>query len=515
MIGKYFVYGIKLNKNFSIQRQSYNLAAHKFSIIMLNTNIISVANSKETENLIILSRKDSLSWASKYLNATEISLLEKQVKEEAAYVMLNSAGRWIIVEFLSDKTDAALRAELMRRNAGSRISLLRSTKIESVTLLNEASENLGAAYVEGLVLGNYKFIKYFKHSDKQASVFKTLQVVENTVSPVELEELKTVISTVCIVRNLVNEPVITLDAVQLAKEIELLGIESGYKSETFDKHQIEELGMGGLLAVNMGSKIPPTFNIMEWKPENAKNSKPLVLVGKGVVYDTGGLSLKPTPNSMDYMKCDMAGAAVVVGVLYLVAKLKLPLHVIGLVPATDNRPGENAYVPGDVIKMYSGSFVEVLNTDAEGRMILADALHYAKKYDPEFVFDFATLTGAAAVAIGPIASVIMGNVSDEIKHLVKNAGDNSYERVVEFPLWDEYGDEIKSDIADLKNVGGAFGGAITAGKFLEHFTDYPWMHFDIAGVAFSQKESNYKVKGGTGYGIRLMHHFLIDYLNKI
>jgi leucyl aminopeptidase len=481
---------------------------------MLNTNIISVANSNETENLIILSRKDSLSWASKYLSTVEISVLEKQVKDEAAFVMLNSAARWVIVEFVSDKNDVSVRAELMRRNAGSRVSLLRTTKIESVTLLNEASENLGAAYVEGLVLGNYKFIKYFKQADKQTSFFKTLKVIENTVSAKELEELKTLLETVCIVRDLVNEPVITLDAVQLAKEIADLGKEAGFSSETFDKNKIEELGMGGLLSVNMGSQIPPTFNIMEWKPESAKNSKAIVLVGKGVVYDTGGLSLKPTPNSMDFMKCDMAGAAVVIGVLYLAAKLNLPLHIVGLVPATDNRPGENAYVPGDVIKMYSGSFVEVLNTDAEGRMILADALHYAKKYDPEFVFDFATLTGAAAVAIGPIASVIMGNVSDEIKNLVKNAGESSYERVVEFPLWDEYGDEIKSDIADLKNVGGAFGGAITAGKFLEHFTDYPWMHFDIAGVAFSQKESNYKVKGGTGYGIRLMHSFLNDYLKK-
>ena len=515
MFGKYVDYDIKPFKNFGIQCQSYNLAAHKFNIIMLNTNIISVANSNDSDNLIVLSRKDSLSWASKYLSATEINLLEKQVKDEAGFVMLNSGSRWVIVEFLSDKNDAALRFELMRRNAGSRVSLLRSTRIESVTLLNEASENLGSAYVEGLALGNYKFTKYFKDSEKQASVFKTLRVVESTVSLAELEQLKTVITTVCIVRNLVNEPVITLDALQLAKEIEHLSKESGFHSETFHKDKIEELGMGGLLAVNLGSKIPPTFSIMEWKPQNAKNSKPLVLVGKGVVYDTGGLSLKPTPNSMDYMKCDMAGAAVVIGVLYLAAKLNLPLHIVGLVPATDNRPGENAYVPGDVIKMYSGSFVEVLNTDAEGRMILADALHYAKKYDPEFVFDFATLTGAAAVAIGPVASVVMGNVSDEIKNMVKNAGENSYERVVEFPLWDEYGDEIKSDIADLKNVGGAFGGAITAGKFLEHFTDYPWLHFDIAGVAFSQKESNYKVKGGTGYGIRLMHKFLNDYLNKI
>ncbi len=481
---------------------------------MLNTNIISVSNYGPDENLIILTRKDSLSWAESILSANELAVLTKMATDEAPYAIFNSGGRWVIVEFVSEKADADFRAEAMRRNGGSRVSLLRNTKIESVTLLNQASENLGAAYAEGLILGNYKFIKYFKQAEKQASCFTGLKVLENTVSAAELETLKTVLETVCITRTLVNEPVMFLDAVQLSKEIADLGKASGFSTETFDKAKIQELGMGGLLSVNLGSQIPPTFNIMEWKPEGSKNSKPIVLVGKGVVYDTGGLSLKPTANSMDYMKCDMAGAAVVVGVLYLAAKLKLPLHIVGLVPATDNRPGENAYVPGDVIKMYNGSFVEVLNTDAEGRMILADALHYAKKYDPEFVFDFATLTGAAAVAIGPVAGVIMGNVNDDIKKMLRTAGNETFERTVEFPLWDEYGDEIKSDIADLKNVGGSFGGAITAGKFLEHFTDYPWMHFDIAGVAFSHKESNYKVKGGTGYGIRLMHNFLKAYLEK-
>jgi leucyl aminopeptidase len=374
---------------------------------------------------------------------------------------------------------------------------------------------LASDYAEGLILGNYKFIKYFKQADKQASVFSTLRVLDSSVSAADLENIKTITESVCIIRDLVNEPVLYMDAVQLAKEIENLGKAAGFSTEIFDKTKIEALGMGGLLAVNMGSKIPPTFSIMEWKPENAKNSKPIVLVGKGVVYDTGGLSLKPTANSMDYMKCDMAGAGLVIGVMYMAAKLGLPLHIVGLVPATDNRPGENAYTPGDVIKMYSGSFVEVLNTDAEGRMILADALHYAKQYNPELVFDFATLTGAAAVAIGPQACVIMGNVDDKIKNMVKASGHETYERTVEFPLWEEYGEDIKSDIADLKNVGGSYGGAITAGKFLEHFTDYPWLHFDIAGVAFLHKENAYKVKGGTGFGLRLMQRFFENYLKNI
>jgi leucyl aminopeptidase len=185
----------------------------------------------------------------------------------------------------------------------------------------------------------------------------------------------------------------------------------------FNKAKITSLKMGGLLSVNLGSMEPPTFSIMEYKPRNAKNKQPVILVGKGVVYDTGGLSLKPTPNSMDMMKCDMAGSAAVAGTMYAIAKAKLPVHVIGLVPATDNRPGENAYVPGDVITMYNGLTVEMLNADAEGRMILADALAYAQKYNPKLVIDLATLTGAAVAAIGTSGIVAMGTADESTKCL--------------------------------------------------------------------------------------------------
>jgi leucyl aminopeptidase len=262
------------------------------------------------------------------------------------------------------------------------------------------------------------------------------------------------------------------------------------------------------LSVNQGSIDPPTFTIMEYKGRGAKNKKPIVLVGKGVVYDTGGLSLKPTPNSMDLMKCDMAGGACVGATLYAIAKAKLPVHVIGLVPATDNRPGENAFAPGDIITMMSGHTVEMLNSDAEGRMILADALHYAKRYSPELVCEFSTLTGAAAAAIGPLGIVAMGNADEKTKAKLKKSGDQVHERIAEFPIWDEYDDMIKSEIADMKNVGGPYAGAITAGKFLLKYTDYPYMHFDIAGPAFITTKDSYKIRGGTGVGVRLMFDFL-------
>ena len=214
---------------------------------------------------------------------------------------------------------------------------------------------------------------------------------------------------------------------------------------------------------------------------------------------------------MDIMKCDMGGAAAVSCAIYAIAKAKLPIHIVGLIPATDNRPGGNAYAPGDVVTMFDGTTVEVLNTDAEGRMILADALTYAKKYKPELVIDAATLTGSAMRAIGPYGSVVMGTASDKTFNKLQDSGEKTYERTVRFPFWDEYAEEIKSPIADIKNLGGASAVAITAGKFLEHFTDYPWIHIDIAGPAWADNDSGYLSKGGTGTGVRLFFDFVKNY----
>jgi leucyl aminopeptidase len=275
-----------------------------------------------------------------------------------------------------------------------------------------------------------------------------------------------------------------------------------------DKVQIEALGMGGLLGVNRGSQDPPTFNILEWRPKKAVNKAPILLVGKGVVFDTGGLSLKPTPHSMDYMKSDMAGGAAVAGALHAAAKLDLPVHVIGLIPATDNRPGERAVAPGDVLRMHSGLTVEVMNTDAEGRLILADALSFGEKYAPEIVVDIATLTGSAARAIGTYGTVVMGTADDKAFERLARAGEETYERIARFPFWEEYDQELDSDIADLKNLGSDLAGATTAGKFLARFTTRPYIHLDIAGPAFLHKQDSYRGKGGTGVGVRLLTRFL-------
>ena len=308
-------------------------------------------------------------------------------------------------------------------------------------------------------------------------------------------------------RDLINEPNSYLTATVFSQEVEKMAMESGAHAEVLTKQKIAALKMGGLLGVNQGSHEPPTFTVMEWKPAGAKNKKPIVLVGKGVVYDSGGMNLKPGSSMMN-MKDDMSGAAAVATTIYAIAKAKLPVHVVGLMPATDNRPGEKAMVSGDIITMHNGMTVEVVDTDAEGRLILADALSYAAKFDPSLVIDLATLTGSAVRAIGKFAAAAMqSNAAKELEQL-KSTGYDVYERLAEFPMWEEYGEQLISELADLKNLGGPEAGMITAGKFLEKFTGYPYIHLDIAGPAFIDKRDSYRGQGGTGYGVRLLFDFV-------
>jgi leucyl aminopeptidase len=378
---------------------------------------------------------------------------------------------------------------------------------EITSLLITGSKSTSLACAEGIALSNYQFIHYRKNAESEKNKLSAIDFTAK-IAAEAINELSATIAAVCWARDLVNEPVSYLTATKLAEEIEAKGKEANFSVTILEKSKIEALKMGGLLAVNKGSIEPPTFTIIEYKPKNARNKKPIVLVGKGVVYDTGGLSLKPTAGSMDSMKSDMAGAACMAGTIYAAAKMSLDVHLIGLIPATDNRPGLNAYAPGDIIKMYDGTTVEVLNTDAEGRMVLADALAYSDKFKPELVIDAATLTGAAVRAIGQKASCVMGNADKKYFQLLDEAGMETYERVVQLPFWDDYFDEMKSKIADLNNLGGGMAGMITAGKFLEHFVKAPYIHMDIAGPAYLEKPQDYRGLGGTGTGIRLLINFL-------
>ncbi|CAN5513391.1 leucyl aminopeptidase [soil metagenome] len=440
----------------------------------------------------------------KYINA--------QLNDKKNFVTINQYKRVCMVYKPEDKKDPFLVLEACRKNGETAAAALNRQKKTTVTIIDEAgTKAVALAFAEGMMLGNYQFIKYKNNGNKDKNTLTEIHIKSAFADDDALKNTSAMCDGVYHARDLVNEPQNAQTATQLASAFVKMGREAGFKTEVFNKARIKALKMGGLLAVNLGSVEPPTFTVMEWKPRNPKNKKPIVLVGKGVVYDTGGLSLKPTPNSMDYMKCDMGGAAAVGCAMYAIAKAKLPVHVIALVPSTDNRPSGNAYAPGDVITMMSGNTVEVLNTDAEGRMILADALHYAKRYKPELVMDFATLTGAASAAVGPFGMVCMGTADEKTKNKMKVAGNNVYERLAEFPFWDEYDDLIKSDVAEMKNIGGPVAGAITAGKFLQRYIDYPWMHFDIAGPAFLHTASSYRGKGGTGYGVR----FLFNYLQNI
>jgi leucyl aminopeptidase len=427
------------------------------------------------------------------------------------FVVLNHFSHQHYFVVLEEKRTADLTLEALRQAGHQLYTALKKEKTAAVFIQN-LSENSDAArtLAEGLFLSAYQFAGYkTDEKSREAAPLTTITLVGDAVTEAQVTELQHLLEGVVLARDLVNAPLNKLNAQQLAERLAEAGDDAGYSTDILDLAKIESLRMGGLLAVNLGSPEPPTFSILEWKPEGAKNERPYVLVGKGVVYDTGGLSLKPTPNSMDMMKCDMAGGAAVGGVLYALAKNNVPLHVIGLVPATDNRPGGLAYVPGDVLTMFSGLTVEVKNTDAEGRLLLADALSFAKKYNPELVIDLATLTGAAVRAVGTEAAAVMGTAEADTTAQLLAAAHHVHERLVEFPLWDDYADHMKSDIADLSNLGKGDAGHISAAKFLERFIEgTPWLHLDIAGPAFLTAPDSYRGKGGTGMGVRLLYEFL-------
>ncbi|WP_052732264.1 leucyl aminopeptidase family protein [Hymenobacter terrenus] len=467
----------------------------------------------QSTQVFILSHGTSslLTAAAGNLSAEAQQYVATALADDQKLVHLNHFSHHHYFVVLADKPTPEQVAEALRRSGHALHGELKREKVAEVFLHNLSSTaNAGLLLAEGLALSAYHFEGYKTDAkSRTAATLTKVSIVGDAATPATIAELDGLLQGVSLARDLVNAPLNKLNAVQLAESIATAGDEAGFTTDILDLPKIEALRMGGLLAVNLGSPEPPTFSILEWKPEGAQNAKPYVLVGKGVVFDTGGLSLKPTPNSMDMMKCDMAGAAAVAGTLFALAKNNVPLHVIGLVPATDNRPGGLAYAPGDVLTMHSGLTVEVKNTDAEGRLLLADALSFARKYDPALVIDLATLTGAAVRALGTEASAVLGTAGAATLQALSAAGYRVHERLVEFPLWEEYADHIKSDIADLSNLGKGEAGHISAAKFLERFAEgYPWIHLDIAGPAYLTAPESYRGKGGTGTGVRLLYEFL-------
>ena len=473
----------------------------------MNTIIKKKDTFSNKENLIIICNKLTLLHEFK-LTDLELSYVEKKWKAEEELIFVNQYFRSVLIIKEKVEKNKSKKLEHIRLLGLKTYELLKKEK--KISIINKAlnTDEL-LALIEGFVLSSYCFNKH--KTTKTYNLKLSISIVDKKIKQTDIAELQNIVRGVFLTKDLVNEPFSHLTATDLANKIKEISVKSNIKIQVLKKPQILKLKMGGLIAVNKGSIDGPTFSILEWKPNNHKNKKPIVLIGKGIVFDTGGLSLKPTTNSMDMMKVDMGGAGAVIGAMYAIALNKINCHVIALVPATDNRPSGNAYAPGDVITMYDGTKVEVLNTDAEGRMILADALSYSKKYNPELVIDLATLTGSAANTIGHFGIVSMHQNAKRQHAQLKSIGDIYHERLAEMPFWNDYRELIESDIADIKNIGGPIAGAITAGKFLAHFIHSPWIHLDIAGPTYVKKKYGYRGKGATGMGVRLLYHFIKNY----
>ncbi len=467
---------------------------------------------QELDNLVIVLSRLSKLPAGVFSTAEKRYISREVETHKRDLIFFNRLDYQVVVCQVDAKKERPGRLESCRRNGDLIAKALHDQKATRVAIFDaDAIPDETLALASGMVLGSYRFLRY-KTKPEEAATLEVLEIYSASLDnqgdegPKRVERMNHVHDAVFRCRDLINEPNIHLTATRFGEVVETMAAGCGATAEILTKPKLEALRMGGILGVNQGSVEPPIMAIMEWKPEGAFNDRPLVLVGKGVMYDTGGMNLKPGDTMMN-MKDDMSGAAAVAAAIYAMAMAKLPVHVIGLMPATDNRPGDRALVPGDIITMHSGKTVEVVNTDAEGRLLLADALSYASKYDPLLVIDLATLTGSAVRALGAFGIPAMQhNAGAFLKQLMK-AGEDVYERMVAFPLWEEYGDLLKSDIADMKNCGPPEAGMITAAKFLQEFTSFPYIHLDIAAPAFLEKRDSYRGQGGTGFGVRLLTAF--------
>ena len=400
-------------------------------------------------------------------------------------------------------------SEVVRLATGSAIRAAITKKAKTVTVDCFCSElDSCQAMGEGAVLGSYQFIDYKTNS---IDSFIVEEVSINGCNDQGLDKGVAIGNAICFARDLGNHPGNISTPTYLANAAEEISKIDEMTLKVFDREEFTEMGMGGLAGVAQGTDEPPKFIVVEYN--NGGDEKPKVLVGKGLTFDSGGISIKPA-SKMDEMKYDMCGSTVVLGVLHALSILKPKINVVGIIPSTENLVGAKAFKPGDILTAYNGKTIEVLNTDAEGRLILADGLSYASKhYDPEFIIDFATLTGAVVVTLGHVATGVMGT-DEKLMRKVKESSKSTGEKVWELPLWPEYCKQIKSDIADVKNMGSAGqAGSIAAGAFLKEFVeeDIPWVHFDIAGTAWGAKPSSVDPKGSaTGVAIRLV----LDMLEK-
>ena len=435
-------------------------------------------------------------------NALAANLLKGKVGE--VKIVVGKKGALAFVFGLGKKGE--LNPETLRKAGGGVAKACVANKVKSVCFIlpvDGKEAYMSQAVAEGLILGSYQFNE-FRTTDEDSFEMETATVVGGNQKAVK--KGVAIANGVCLARDLDNRPGNVATPTHLAENAQAIGKSGGMKVTVFEREKFTKMGMGALAGVASGTKVPPKFILMEYWG-GKKSVKPIVLVGKGLTFDSGGISIKPA-NRMDEMKYDMCGSGVVLGVMKAIAALSPKMNIVGIIPSTENMSGDKAYRPGDILKAYNGKTIEILNTDAEGRLILADGLSYATKhYDPKYILDFATLTGAVVVALGHVASGIMGTDAELIKN-IKASSVKTGEKVWEFPLWDEFLEQVKSKIADVKNVGASGqAGSIAGGAFLKAFVgdDIPWCHFDIAGTAWGDKNLPYLNKGtATGEVIRLV-----------
>jgi leucyl aminopeptidase len=416
-----------------------------------------------------------------------------------------------------------LTAEVMREAVGRALRVVAERKKQSAALIAPqtsrlAGEALGQAVAEGAILSAYRFDKYKTLQPPAAPPTRLLLLGSEAGDLAALREGVRIGSAIAestaLARDLANEPGSFMTPARLADRARQMARDVGLRSRIFTPADLERREMGGILAVGRGSANPPRMIVLEHGAQARRGAKrgrkrpTVALVGKGITFDTGGISIKPAQN-MHEMKGDMSGGAAVIGALRAAALLDLPLRVIGIVCAAENKPDGDAYVPGDIVRTAAGITLEILNTDAEGRVVLSDGLHYAAtQYAPDAIIDLATLTGAKIVALGHVCCAVMGN-DEALIERVRAAGDRAHERAWPLPLWDEYKELIRGDVGDLKNTGGRDAGSITAAALLSYFVGKsPWAHLDIAGNEQTARDLPYCPRGATGFGVRLLVELL-------
>jgi leucyl aminopeptidase len=424
-----------------------------------------------------------------------------------------AAGRVAVVG-LGKKSD--LTTDRIRGAAGEACRYLRQKSVDRIAagLMGAGANGLkteavAQAMTEGAVLGLYAFRRHITKKENGYTEVREMALAgrEERAIAAGINRGKIIAEAVCLARDMVNEPSNFMTPADMAEAARKIAAEHGLKIEVLEQQQMASLGMGALLGVAQGSQQPPRFIVLSYKGRKTEGVD-MALVGKGITFDSGGIDIKPQ-EGMHEMKGDMSGGASVLASLQAIARLKPAFNVTALVPATENMPGGKAQKPGDIVKAMNGKTIEILNTDAEGRLILADALCYANKLGPKAIIDIATLTGACHMALGDLCSGAFTNDQSLLDKLVA-AGKETGELLWQLPMWDEYKEQLKSDIADIKNIGGRWGGAITAAKFLGEFVENtPWVHLDIAGTFYTEKEKGYTTKGATGVPVRTLVNLVL------